>query len=823
MNEKQLPIYDQREKILQTLADHQVIVVESPTGSGKTTQIPQILYGAGYSKNGMIGVTQPRRIAAVSVSQFIAHQINSVIPDTVGYKMRFEDVTDHRTRIKIMTDGTLLQELKTDYDLTAYSIIMVDEAHERSLNIDFILGLLKKILERRPNFKVVISSATINAEIFSEYFEECPIIKFEAFNYPVQTKYEPVQPENDHEALMAKIALIVQRLYKERKSGDILIFLPGEAAIKNCIGLLKKVPMHNKLELLPLYSRLSYQEQERVFERYPGKTKVIVATNIAETSVTIDGIEWIIDSGLVKMNFYNPQTFTSSLIETPVSKASANQRKGRAGRTKAGNCIRLYTRKDYELRPLYTRAEIHRTDLSEVVLRMTELGIKDYENFDFISPPGKNEILSAIESLKLLDAIDEDRNLTGIGKMMIEFPILPKHSRMLVEAIYTYPDVLEETVIAASFLSANSPYLLPQGMELEARRAHHTFSDYQGDFVSYLKLFRTFTLSKDQEDFCKTHYLDVKTMREIVNIKLQLEGIVNELGIPVRGGGNVTQYLCSVARGLIQFVCVRQQKSMYRSLTAEKILIHPGSVMYHSSPRYIVAGEIVRTSRMYARSVSPLKKEWLSLILPGILPALHGRSDIRSKRPKRNYTNKIKIGDETFSILHQKGKKKIVILPWEKLKRVIDVLNPALLSNLGELRGKIVYKNHELLNGARLTTILNVASKLDLDKGIVERWPQIISLKDTHNVNMLFTTIDKLLLPCKRKKKTTQIGFLGLSTIAQDRYRFYCATNFNNAVSETLAALEQLADESDLLKNHLQDQRRLKKLNATYRRIQEYI
>jgi HrpA-like RNA helicase len=291
----QLPVYQQKQRVLNALEDHQVIVVESPTGSGKTTQIPQILLEAGYGRNKVIGVTQPRRIAAVSVAEFIARQQGTSIPETIGYKMRFEDRTDQRTRIKIMTDGILLQEIKADYSLSRYSVIMVDEAHERSLNIDFILGLLKRVLEERPEFKIVVSSATINAEIFSEYFDGCPIVNIETPMYPVRILYELPKPGSGPEARNERITQIVGDIEPQ---GDILIFLPGEGAIKNCIAQIQTLPIRKTLEVLPLYARLSSEEQERVFVEYPGKRKVIVATNIAETSVTIDGISTVIDSGL---------------------------------------------------------------------------------------------------------------------------------------------------------------------------------------------------------------------------------------------------------------------------------------------------------------------------------------------------------------------------------------------------------------------------------------------------------------------------------------------------------------------------------------------
>ncbi len=639
MDTRELPVYQQKERILQALQDHQVIVVESPTGSGKTTQLPVILHEAGYSKNGLIGVTQPRRIATLSVSDFIARQLGVKVSGLVGYKMRFEDKTSDATAIKIMTDGILLQEMKLDPALSRYGVIMVDEAHERSLNIDFILGLLKRVLESRPEFKVIVSSATINAEVFSEYFGECPIVKIETPMYPVTLVYDPPVADGDQvdfraadDAMQAKIEQTVTRIVTEKREGDILIFLPGEKAIKECMKRLAFGPVGGKLHIIPLYSRLGKDEQERVFEKAPlFKTKVVISTNIAETSVTIDGITSVIDSGLAKLNYYNPKTFTSSLIETPTSKASSNQRKGRAGRTRPGNCYRLYSRADFENRPLFTTEEIYRTDLTEVVLRMAELGIAEFERFEFISAPSKSGIAGAIDALSLLDALNPDRSLTKVGEMMCAFPLLPRHSRIIVEAILSYPDVIDEVLIAASFLSTMSPYILPPGEEMEARRAHHAFRDSSGDFISYLKMFAAFKAAGDSAKWCERNYLDERTMLEIVRIKEQLELIVSDLGMPISGGGSVDDYLCCVGRGLIQFVCVRQDRGLFRSLTAEKVQIHPGSVMYRENPPYIVAGEIVRTTRMYAMSVSPLRRDMLARISPR-LEGLIGKGVARAGR-----------------------------------------------------------------------------------------------------------------------------------------------------------------------------------------------
>ena len=626
MKYTQLPVYEQKARILEGLERHQVIVVESPTGSGKTTQLPVILHEAGYTQTGMIGVTQPRRIAALSVSEFIANQLKVSLGDAVGYKMRFEDHTSPETKIKIMTDGILLQELKLDPWLSKYSVIMVDEAHERSLNIDFILGLLKRILQERHDFKVIISSATINTDMFSMYFNECPVIKIDAMTYPVTLIFDPPAITASTEtlaaetALLDKIAVIVGRILSEGRPGAILVFLPGERAIKNCIERLSHESWFRKLYPLPLYGRLSKEEQERVFKSPPfGKKKIVIATNIAETSITINDIAAVIDSGLSKLNFYNPFTYTSSLDEAPVSKASCNQRRGRAGRTQEGVCYRLYTRKDFETRVMYTTEEIYRTDLSEVVMRMAELGIYDFANFDFISPPGKKGIIGAVDTLNMLGALESDNSLSKIGQMMCLFPLSPRQSRMIVEAVLYYPESIEDVLIAAGFLSARSPFLFPDGHELEARKAHAAFRDPLGDFVSFLKVYRQYMQAENQKKFCERFYLDERIMAEIANIKEQLELIVSDMGVPILSGGKPADYLTAVARGMIQFVCAAQGRDVYRSLTTEKISIHPGSCMYKEHQPFIVAGEIVHTSRMYAMSVSPLSKDIVALVAPALL------------------------------------------------------------------------------------------------------------------------------------------------------------------------------------------------------------
>ncbi len=801
--QRQLPVYAQRERILSALESHRVVVVESPTGSGKTTQLPIILDEAGYGARGVIGVTQPRRIAAVSVSSFVAKQLETPLGEYVGYKMRFEDHTTAKTRIKIMTDGILLQEIKADYALSAYSTIVVDEAHERSLNIDFVLGLLKRVIELRPDFRVVVSSATINAEVFSQYFDNCPVVRVDASMYPVQVIYDPPALTGNYDELMYKIADIVGRGLEEHREGDYLIFLPGEQSIKDCLGQLAYMPFSKKLHLLPLYGRLSKEEQDRVFPPAPaGKTKVVVATNIAETSITIDGITTVIDAGTAKMNYYNPRTFTSSLIEGPISKASANQRKGRAGRTRPGLCYRLYTREEFESRPLFTMEEIYRTDLSEVVLRMAEIGIRDFESFDFLSPPGRGGILGAVDTLLLLDALNEDNSLSTIGKMMARYPLLPRHSRAIVEAIVNYPDVVDEVLTATAFLSTNSPFLLPQGEEVAARKAHHRYRDDLGDFVPYLKLLAAYESSENKQKFCETRYLDPRVMAEIKNVKEQLAAMVSESGVPLTSGGPVASYLCAVARGLIQFVCVRTGRGNYRSLTAQRIMIHPGSVMFREDPEFIVAGEIVRTSRTYARSVSPLERSWIPRISENLAsellaigrPARGGGKKGKAATEPRDTTWQVVIGATVFRLEPYKGKKKVAVLPWDQVRELVD-RETELLPHHSNLRGKVMANGRELMTGMRLPEIFRIAKTMDFGRMMLSDPPAKRTYQVFKDPEALCKRLGDLLKPAPIKKSSKQTGFLTLHTDEHGQYWIKPTRNFYTAVDTTLYSLEVLADE----------------------------
>ena len=832
---KSLPVYEQKQKILDCLENNQVVIVESPTGSGTTTQIPVILYEAGYATNGMIGVTQPRRIAALSVSEFISKQLGTTYPGLVGYKMRFEDYTNQDTRIKIMTDGILLQEMKLDPWLSKYSVLMIDEAHERSLNIDFVLGLVKRVLKERSDFRVIVSSATMNTQVFSEYFDNAPIVSIDTITYPVALVYDPVPggttttTDAGCDQILTKIYNTVDRVLDNDEDGAILIFLPGEKIIKDCMDKLYYSPIGRRLHILPLYGRLPKEEQERVFETAPaGKRKVVISTNIAETSVTISDVTTVIDSGLCKLNFYNPKNYTSSLIESTVSKASCNQRKGRAGRTQAGTCYRLYSRKDFETRPEYTTEEIYRTDLSEVVLRMSELGITDFYDFDFIANPGREGIIGAVDTLHILGALEEDNTLSAIGQMMVKFPLEPRISRIIVEAIMRFPDVLDKALIAASFLSANSPFVLPPNEEMEARKAHHRFQDIQGDFCTYLNILKAFNATDNREKFCKKNYLDERVMAEIENINEQLIEIVSEkMGIPVvEGKGSMQDYLCCIAAGMIQFVCIRTGRESYRSLTADHICIHPGSVMFKKDPVFIVAGEIIRTSRIYASSVSPLTRPMLDTINPELFEKLmackkarESSREARMLEMEKNRTAKalrrqeakqqkkneepvpedaLSLGGFLFTTKKIKGKK-TALLPLDQLLQALEnEKNKNKLNNAGQLKASIITSdNGSLLNGEKLSLIFDIAKAVDLRPLPEKKWNRHmnVDVNDPIQKEQLIDSLGFILRTAIAKQKGREYGFITLYNNGNGSYWFKVSRGFSTALIESHSSLETLIEE----------------------------
>ncbi len=808
---KHLPVYMHRQEILDGLKNSQVIIVESPTGSGKTTQIPLILHEAGYADTEQIGITQPRRIATLSVCDFIKSQVGRD-DGFVGYKMRFEDTTTPSTRIKVMTDGILLMELKADPMLRSYSVILVDEAHERSLNIDFILGLLKHVIAARPEFKVIISSATINTKVFSDFFDQAPIVSIDARVFPVQVIYRPLRRESlDYQ--VEEITQIVQAESK-RKSGDILIFMSGEFDITTTVNALYMSDPNRKLEIYPLYGRLSKEEQESVFnDTTPGKTKVVVATNIAETSVTIDGITTVIDCGIAKINFYNQKDFTSSLVPLPTSRSSCEQRKGRAGRTQPGVCYRLYSEEDYNSRFTYGTEEILRTDLSEVVLRMSDLGIYDYEHFPFITRPKHSAIASAEETLKFIGAIDAHRQLTTVGTLMCRFPLLPRHSRVLVEAMMAHPNVLDEVLVAVSFLSSKTPFLLPPGEEDLSRAAHRRFNNTEyGDFVSYLNIFRQYTTitSKDaKQKFCKNNYLDYQCMQEIVHVDQQLGEICGEVGFPLSSGGSVREYLCCIASGLMQYVCIKAKGNMYKSLTADQVFIHPGSAYFKTLPQFIIAGEIVQTSRLYARSVSPLDKMWLDDISPDLYPRLtalvkQGSARVQDKEEKQERRDReeergkstVMVYKRTYPtvLLSTKKKKKdqgVALIPYEDLN-YLNQMNEKAPKRPKNFRATLVYRGFYIHYADKFFSILELQGKMFPEKGILDNPPSGVYTLD--QADTLIDNLNWLLAFTKDKKHRKHLFFITLEESGNGNFRFTADNDCFDALDTSLYTLLILSD-----------------------------
>lgn len=804
INYQELPVYKHKAEILKALEENQVIVIESPTGSGKTTQLPIILMEAGYDHYGVIGITQPRRIATLSICEYIKKQLN-LEGSLCAYTMRFADTSDENTRIRIMTDGILLQELKGDPDLSRYSVIMVDEAHERSLNIDFILGLLKQITARRPDLKVIISSATINTEKFSQFFGGAKIISIDAKLFPIEIKYVDPMKENekqlasyryDRDAEEHAVGLSMMRIIEgcvKNHSGDVLMFCSGEWEIKTYETLLKNSPIWSSLQVYPLYGRLSKEEQERVFiPTQEGKTKVVIATNIAETSITIDGITTVIDLGTAKVNFYNQKDFTSALVPLPISRSSARQRAGRAGRTQSGTCWRFYSEKSLEMRPEFSQEEILRSDLAEVALRMSDLGIYDYENFPFITSPSLTALKSAEETLRLIDAIDEQRHLTATGEMMVQFPLLPRHSRVIVEAIRNFPQVLREVLIATAFLSTKGPFLMPRGKEVIARERQSRFqSSKYGDFYGYLKLFGEYTAkleagNREAESFLKKYYLDAQTMNEIVHIEHQLEDIVGAMGIPITSGGSVSDYLTCLASGLIQYVCYQYSRGVYRSLSATQIYIHPSSSWFTTAPKFLLAGEIVKTSRMFARTVSPLDEATVKFLGRDLIDELvKNRKKQRQeekeeeKKPQGSF---VRIFDRDYPTKQLK-KKQVVLIPLTDLPTLIKT---------GFERGSVKKANvvlkHEksiMRKPVKLRDLIQEGGIIKTDKILKKGYPTKTVTGET-----IAKELDNLFAPVCAGE---MLVFVGLRYLKENTYQFRCYATISNMVDDTYYALSELS------------------------------
>ena len=615
-----LPVSQRKAEIQKLLSEHQVIVVAGETGSGKTTQLPKMCLELGFGNLGMIGHTQPRRIAARSVAARIAEELETELGGLVGYKVRFNDQISDNTQIKLMTDGILLAEIQTDRFLNQYSCLIIDEAHERSLNNDFILGYLKQLLPRRPDLKVIITSATIDVERFSKHFNNAPIIEVSGRTYPVEVRYRPVVEEDDQDQLQG-ILNAVDELQAEGR-GDILIFMNGEREIRDTAEALQKQNLKHT-EILPLFARLSAQEQNKIFHP-SGLNRIVLATNVAETSLTVPGIKYVIDPGTARISRYSYRTKVQRLPIEPISQASANQRKGRCGRVSEGICIRLYSEEDFNSRPEFTDPEILRTNLASVILQMTALGLNNIEAFPFVDAPDKRHIQDGIKLLEELGAFEmvrtklgEKRQLTAVGRQLAQLPVDPRLAKMLLTA--ASQSALHEVMIIVSALSIQDPRERPQEKQQASDEKHRRFSDKKSDFLAFLNLWRYLQeqqkeLSKNQfRRQCQKDFLNYLRIREWQDIYHQIRLTVREMGLPINSEkAEYQQIHTALLSGLLSHIGLKEaEKQQYIGARNAHFAIFPNSVLFKKQPKWVMAAELVETSKLWGRMVAEIEPEWI--------------------------------------------------------------------------------------------------------------------------------------------------------------------------------------------------------------------
>ncbi|QEO46098.1 ATP-dependent RNA helicase HrpA [Vibrio tarriae] len=617
-----LPVSQKRDDIAQAIAHHQVVIVAGETGSGKTTQLPKICAELGRGKYGLIGHTQPRRLAARSVANRIAEEMETELGGFVGYKVRFTDQISDKTQIKLMTDGILLAEIQNDRFLNQYDTIIIDEAHERSLNIDFILGYLKQLLPRRPDLKVIITSATIDPERFSKHFSNAPIIEVSGRTYPVEVRYRPLAGDDDSESDRDQLEGIFQAVDElcDEGLGDILIFMNGEREIRDTADALSKRNLRDT-EIVPLYARLSAGEQNKIFQPHAGR-RIVLATNVAETSLTVPGIKYVIDPGTARISRYSYRTKVQRLPIEPISQASANQRKGRCGRTEEGICIRLYSEEDFLSRPEFTDPEILRTNLASVILQMTALGLGDIEAFPFVEAPDKRNIQDGVRLLEELGAIndqikDPKKRLTESGKQLARLPIDPRLARMVLEA----PKLgcLKEVMIIASALSIQDPRERPSDKQQSADDKHRRFNHEDSDFLTLVNLWHYIgqqqkALTSNQfRRQCKLDYLNYLRVREWQDVYTQLHQSTREMGFKLNDElGSYHAVHSAILVGLLSHIGMKdQEKNEYHGARNARFNIFPASGLFKKQPKWVMSAELVETSKLWARVVAKIEPDWI--------------------------------------------------------------------------------------------------------------------------------------------------------------------------------------------------------------------
>jgi ATP-dependent helicase HrpA len=620
---EELPITARRGEIVDAIRNHQVLVLSGETGSGKSTQIPKLCLEAGRGQKGLIACTQPRRIAAVSVADRVASELGQPTGQGVGYKIRFQDECGPDTIIKFLTDGMLLSEAHGDPRLAAYDTIIIDEAHERSLNIDFLIGLLRNLLPQRPDLKLIVTSATIDTAKFSRAFNDAPVIEVSGRTWPVEVFYRPPEEGEEELSWPERILPVFREVAEETRSGDILIFMPTEQDILETCEKIGGDAGRKRLEILPLYSRLPQSEQQKIF-RSSENRKVIVATNIAETSLTIPGIRYVIDTGVARILHYHPASGTYGLPVEPVSRSSADQRKGRSGRVENGLCYRLYSEEDYLSRKEFTLPEIVRTNLAEVVLRMVDLGIEDIGGFPFIDPPSKQGIQDAVRTLEELGALEprhrkgRQLRLTRDGRLMARLPLDPRLSRVLLQG--SRECCLKEILPIVAALTIQDPREYSQEKLGSAREKHALFADPGSDFLFYLNLWTLLdknTSAKETKRICKENYLSFRRVQEWRDIHGQLKKLV-------KGGGFATsdqdltdreQRYTAIHRalltGFLSHIAIKGEGHEYRTTRNRNFFIFPGSVLFSKGPDWGFALEYVKTTRVYGRTMARIDPDWL--------------------------------------------------------------------------------------------------------------------------------------------------------------------------------------------------------------------
>lgn len=684
-----LPVAERREDILTALREHQVVVVAGETGSGKTTQLPKLCLELGLGRRGLIGHTQPRRLAARSVATRLAEELAVPLGEQIGYQVRFTDQSSDRTLVKLMTDGILLAETQHDPDLNRYDAIIIDEAHERSLNIDFLLGYLKRLTERRPDLKIVITSATIDVERFSRHFATrqaggdmlpAPVIQVSGRTYPVEVHYRPLVREADDEedrTLQEGILHAVEEIEAIERDKrwfhgprDVLIFLPGEREIRETADTLRRAELKST-EILPLYARLSNAEQNRVFQPHAGR-RIVLTTNVAETSLTVPGIRYVIDPGLVRISRYSYRAKVQRLPVEPVSQASADQRKGRCGRVAEGVCIRLYGEEDFLARPAFTDPEIQRTNLASVILSMLSLRLGDIEAFPFVDAPDPRFIKDGFRLLFELGAVDERQRLSDIGRRLARLPIDPRLARMVLAGAEN--GALRDVLIVVSALAVQDPRERPADKRQAADQAHRIWQDPDSDFVAWLNLWNGFEAARHEfsgnrlRRWCREHYLSYLRLREWHDTFRQLRQLLNDMDIQVppapppatsgqddgapgeagRGGaalaaqrrgesvGSVEKSTNALHQallsGLLSHLGQLLENREYLGARNRKFFVHPASGLAKKSPKWLMAGELVETSKLFARQVARIQPEWIEPLAGHLLKRSYSEPHWEMKR-----------------------------------------------------------------------------------------------------------------------------------------------------------------------------------------------